>query len=117
MRVAVITGASQGLGFETARQLAVKGMHVVLTGRNERALSDASNKIEGSAEFRVLDVTDDVAVARFFSWLNEIHGRLDVLANNAGRVYGAHGATLNNTDPEIQDGCGLKWAVRVQVDQ
>ena len=101
MRIALITGASQGLGFETARQLAAKGMHVILTGRNEDALSEASNKIEGSAEFRVLDVTDDAAVARFFAWLKETRRSLDVLVNNAGRVYGAHGATLDNTEPKV----------------
>lgn len=76
-------------------------MHVILTARNGDALSDALNKIEGSAEFRVLDVTDDAAVAEFFAWLKEKHGRLDVLVNNAGRLYGAHGATLTNTEPKI----------------
>ncbi|MEM9318208.1 MAG: SDR family NAD(P)-dependent oxidoreductase [Pseudomonadota bacterium] len=101
VKIAVITGASQGLGLETARQLAAQGMHVILTGRNEKALSDALERIEGSAEFHVLDVTDDFLVARFFAWLKEAHGRLDVLVNNAGRVYGAHGATLNTTEPGV----------------
>jgi len=101
MQIAVITGASQGLGFETARQLAAKGMYVILTGRNEDALSDALGRIEGSAEYRVLDVADDAVVTEFFTWLKTTHGRLDVLVNNAGRVYGAHGATLNNTEPKV----------------
>ena len=101
MKIAVITGASQGLGLETARQLAAKGMHVILTGRNEDALSDALNRIEGSAEFRVLDVTDDAAVAESFGWLKKTHGKLHVLVNNAGRVHGAHGATFDTTEPKV----------------
>lgn len=100
MRVAVVTGASKGLGLETARQLAAAGLQVVLTGREEAALAAAAQGVD-NAERRVLDVSDDASVAAFFDWLEEAHGRLDVLVNNAGRVYGGHGATLSNTDPSV----------------
>ncbi len=97
MRVAVITGASQGLGLETARQLSELGYHTILTGRDKDALARAADGL-ANAEGRVLDVADDASVAAFFDWLQEIHGRLDVLVNNAGRIYGAHGASLLATD-------------------
>lgn len=98
MQIAVITGAAQGLGLETARQLAARDIHVILTGRNETALSEVCIGIDGSAEFRVLDVAEDTSVAQFFAWLEKDHQRLDILINNAGRVYGGHGATMGSTE-------------------
>jgi len=97
-RVAIITGAAQGLGFETARELAAQGCHVILTGRNEPALSAAVEKIEGSAEYRFLDVSDESSVSNFFAWFETAHSSLDILVNNAGRIYGAYAATLATTD-------------------
>ena len=97
MRVAVITGASQGLGLETGRQLSELGYHVILTGRDNDALAHAAHGL-ASTEGHVLDVADDASIAAFFDWLVETHGRLDVLVNNAGRIYGGHGASLLATD-------------------
>ncbi len=100
MKVAVITGAAQGLGFETARRLAALGHRVVVTGRDPKALAEASQSIGEAAEWRVLDVSDDASVETFFDWLRSTHGRLDVLVNNAGRIYGGHGAGLAGTDTQ-----------------
>ena len=100
MRIAVITGAAKGLGLETARQLSNLGLRAILTGRDETALAQAGERIE-NAEWHGLDVADAASVATFFDWLAERHGRLDVLVNNAGRVYGGHSASLLQTDPEV----------------
>lgn len=100
MRIAVITGASKGLGLETARQLSAQGHHVILTGRDRAALARAASGLE-NAEGRVLDVNDDASVAAFFDWLGETHGQPDVLVNNAGRIYGAHDASFLGTDTGI----------------
>lgn len=97
MKRAVITGAARGLGLETARQLAGADHEVVLTGRNEAALADAAREIGPAASWRVLDVADDASVDTFFDWLTTSNGRLDVLVNNAGRIYGALGATVAGT--------------------
>ena len=101
MRIAVITGAAQGLGLETARQLAEQGAHVILTGRNEAALAEATKGLRGSTEWRALDVSDEASVGDFFVWLKGAHGQLDILVNNAGRIYGAHGATFATTEAAI----------------
>lgn len=88
-RIAVVTGASQGIGLETCMQLAGRGLHVVLTARREDALDDGlaalgrSHAIEG----RALDPSDEGSVDAFFGWLAGRHGRLDVLVNNAARLY------------------------------
>lgn len=100
MRIAVITGAAKGLGLETARQLSEHGLYVILTGRNKTALMEAASSIDNT-EWRVLDVGDDASVTEFFEWLEAEHGRLDVLVNNAGGVYGGHASSLLETEPSI----------------
>lgn len=100
MPVAVITGASQGLGLETARQMSELGWQVILTGRNEVSLREAATGIEG-AQWHVLDVADPASVDGFFDWLEATQGGLDALVNNAGRVYGGHGSSLLASPPEV----------------
>src|SRR3954447_1355859 len=87
MRIAVITGASQGLGPPAADKPAEKGYRVVLTGRDRARLEAAAAPLGGNAECEALDVADQGSVDRFFADLRERRGRLDVLINNAGRIY------------------------------
>ncbi|KAJ4757712.1 NAD(P)-binding Rossmann-fold superfamily protein [Rhynchospora pubera] len=85
--VAVVTGANQGIGYEIARQLAVHGLHVVLTSRDfDRALGATTNlQAEGlSVQPCQLDITDAGSVMSFASWIQLEHGGIDVLVNNAG---------------------------------
>ncbi|KAJ3708503.1 hypothetical protein LUZ61_012208 [Rhynchospora tenuis] len=85
--VAVVTGANRGIGYEIARQLAVHGLHVVLTSRDfDRALEAATNlQAEGlSVQPCQLDITDAGSVMSFASWIQLEHGGIDVLVNNAG---------------------------------
>jgi NAD(P)-dependent dehydrogenase (short-subunit alcohol dehydrogenase family) len=89
-RIAVVTGASRGLGLETARQLAAYGYRVILTARHEASVKRgiSSLKNAGEVEGHVLDIARDASVDAFFSWLADAHSRIDVLVNNAGRSYG-----------------------------
>ena len=101
--VAVITGASQGLGFETARQLLGKGMAVIVTARTAAKAAEGIENLgapEG-AHADELDVGDDGSVAAFFNRLMERHGRIDVLVNNAGRIYGGYGRSIAETPTDL----------------
>jgi NAD(P)-dependent dehydrogenase (short-subunit alcohol dehydrogenase family) len=99
-KVALVTGANKGLGFEIARQLAQKGFTVVLAARDsakaERAA--ASLRAEGlDAHPLKLDVTDGSDIAKLPGFFEEKFGGLDVLINNAGiAVEGKGGSRVEN---------------------
>src|ERR1700722_16938397 len=80
--VAVVTGASAGIGEATARILAARGFHVVAVARRADRIDALTAEIGGTAV--VADVTDDTAVDQLASRLN----RVDVLVNNAGGAKG-----------------------------
>jgi NADP-dependent 3-hydroxy acid dehydrogenase YdfG len=81
-RVAVITGASSGIGAATARNLAAQGFHVVAVARRADRIEALASEIGGTAV--VADVTEDAAVETLASKLD----RVDVLINNAGGARG-----------------------------
>lgn len=86
-RVAVVTGASRGIGRAVATRLAKEGRHVVLASRSEGPLKDLQHEIEsagGSASVLAVDVGDGAALAAGIEGVAESMGRLDILVNNAG---------------------------------
>lgn len=88
-RVALVTGASQGIGFAIAERFAKEGAHVAMCSRRPEAINAAVDRIRkngGSAAGAALDVSDHVALARFVRDVAIERGRLDVLVNNAPSV-------------------------------
>jgi NADP-dependent 3-hydroxy acid dehydrogenase YdfG len=88
MSVAVVTGASSGIGAATARRLAVEGFHVVAAARRADRLAGLVEGITaagGSAEAVPCDITDDGAVAELGRRAGE---SVDLLVNNAGGARG-----------------------------
>jgi 3-oxoacyl-[acyl-carrier protein] reductase len=86
-RTCVVTGASRGIGRETARQLCAEGARVGMVARGERELATAVEKAAaagGEAAALPLDVTADDAGERMLAAAEERFGALDVLVNNAG---------------------------------
>ncbi|MDV6315221.1 SDR family oxidoreductase [Idiomarina sp. HP20-50] len=86
-KVVIITGASSGLGEETARMLAGKGAKLMLAARREDRLKELTESIKkdgGQAAYRVVDVTDREAVQKLADDTKAEFGRIDVLINNAG---------------------------------
>lgn len=84
-KVALVTGANKGIGFEVARQLARMGFRVFLSARNVEAGRSAAARItDGEIVFLELDVTRADSIAAAASELPRHADRLDVLVNNAG---------------------------------
>jgi NAD(P)-dependent dehydrogenase (short-subunit alcohol dehydrogenase family) len=91
-KIAVVTGASTGLGLETARALASAGAQVVLAGRDASRIEAAANTIlerepNAMLEQGVLDLASLDSVRAFAEWYRENHDRLHLLINNAGVMY------------------------------
>ncbi|MBI4396905.1 MAG: SDR family oxidoreductase [Elusimicrobia bacterium] len=102
---ALVTGANRGIGFEICRQLARKGLRVVLASRNEPKGREACDKLrqEGlEVDLRVLDVKNFESIQKTRDSLIEKYGRLDVLVNNAGILLDSPGfdSSLFDTRPE-----------------
>ena len=88
-RIALVTGASRGIGAALALQLAQAGAHVVAVARTVGGLEELDDKIKsagGSATLVPLDVKDSDGIARLALALHERYGRLDVLIGNAGML-------------------------------
>jgi NAD(P)-dependent dehydrogenase (short-subunit alcohol dehydrogenase family) len=86
-KVALVTGSNRGLGFETCKQLAEKGITPILTSRNPEAGLQAAKKLENlglSVVHQTLDVVDQKSIARVYELISKQFGKLDILINNAG---------------------------------
>ena len=86
-RIALVTGASRGIGREIALGYARAGAHVILAARDEERLAGVAAEIDGlsgTSDVVQLDVSDAAAVQQAIDGVVARHGRLDVLCNNAG---------------------------------
>jgi NAD(P)-dependent dehydrogenase (short-subunit alcohol dehydrogenase family) len=97
-RTAVVTGASGGIGLETARSLAANGARVVLACRDRDRGRQAAQQMAGAAgqpgaTVEVLDLADLASVRRFAGRVLQRHARIDILVNNAGIAGGPRRST------------------------
>jgi short-subunit dehydrogenase len=96
--VALVTGASSGIGAEFARQLAGRGYNVALVARREERLRDLASQLTGEerrAEVLVADIEDSGAVAALPGRVSELGLEVDILVNNAG--FGSVGQFADST--------------------
>ncbi|WP_433082932.1 SDR family oxidoreductase [Dactylosporangium sp. CA-052675] len=94
-RIAVVTGASSGIGAATARRLDAEGFHVVAVARREDRLKDLVGSLR-SATAVVADVTSDESVAALAAAVEALDGTVELLVNNAGGAIGAE--TVEDAD-------------------
>lgn len=93
-KIAIVTGANRGIGFEVCRQLAKDGAHVILTARDSKKGERATEALRAEGldvEFHRLDVTNDEMVHELREFVTRKFGRVDILVNNAGIL-------IDNTD-------------------
>jgi len=87
-RVALVGGASKGLGFAISQRLAREGTHLILVSRDERALRSAKEAIAASSDVRILaipvDLSEETHIARVVSQLETTFGGVDILVHNTG---------------------------------
>jgi len=87
MKIAIVTGAYKGLGFEWCKQLGKQGYKVILTARDLEKAQEAA-KILNEQELviypKALEVTDEKQIEEIAVWANEMFGRIDLIVNNAG---------------------------------
>ncbi len=86
-RIALVTGASRGIGYATARALAKAGAHVIAVARTQGGLEELDDEIRkdgGAATLVPLNLTDSDGIVRLGAALHERHGKLDILVGNAG---------------------------------
>jgi NAD(P)-dependent dehydrogenase (short-subunit alcohol dehydrogenase family) len=103
-KIALVTGASRGIGYATAIALAKAGAHVVAAARTVGGLEELDDAIKaegGSATLVPLDMKDSDGIARLALALNERYGRLDILIGNAG-IHGPS-SPLDHVEPKAWD--------------
>jgi 3-oxoacyl-[acyl-carrier protein] reductase len=103
-RVAIVTGASRGIGKAIAQRLAADGRLVILVARSVESLEAVRTEISargGAAEVRACDVGDGEALNGLIEEVASTHGRLDILVNNAGITR--DGLILRMSDKDFDD--------------
>ncbi len=105
-KVAIVTGANSGLGYETARALAHKGTTTILACRSAAKGQAAAQQImnekpKGTAVFMQLDLADLASVAEFVANFNGRYDRLDMLINNAGVMIPPYGKTADGFEQQF----------------
>jgi len=107
-RIALVTGANKGIGFEVTRELARMGFHVFLGARNAKAGKAATDKLnhegknQGAVSFLEIDVSQPESIRRAAEELAKQSDRLDALVNNAGILLDEDKSALTIT-PQIFD--------------
>jgi len=99
-KVAVVTGASRGIGRETARQFLEEGVRVVICGRNaealERTRAELAQQTGGEIHAVVADMTKPGDIARLIETATQKLGGVDILINNAGQMYSGRFAVMTD---------------------
>jgi len=90
-KIAIVTGASRGIGLEVAKELGKQGATVIINGLNKEEGEARAKELSSTGinvEFRAFDVTDEAQVTENIKAIGEQYGKIDILINNAGGLGG-----------------------------
>lgn len=99
-KIALITGANKGIGFETARQLGNEGVTIIAAARNKEKGNYAVEQLKSEGldvEFLQLDVNKNADIKNAVEFITAKYGKLDILINNAGIQIESEGYAENTT--------------------
>ncbi|WP_044213140.1 SDR family oxidoreductase [Flammeovirga sp. OC4] len=100
-RIALVTGANKGLGFETSRQLGAKGIKVLMASRSQERGQAAVEKLKAEGldvELVKLEATQDADVKALQQKIESEYGKLDILVNNAGIIHSEEPLGVNTSE-------------------
>lgn len=105
-KVAIVTGANAGIGFETALQLAAHGAHVTLACRNAGKAAEAADRIRATVKGALVDVSDldlssRASIDSFIARTSAENDRIDILVNNAGVMMCPEGKTEDGFETQF----------------
>ncbi|MGZ9234847.1 MAG: SDR family oxidoreductase [Anaerolineales bacterium] len=106
-KVAIVTGASRGIGKAIAETLSAEGMRVVLVARSQAELESLSNSLPNESLVQAIDLRAPGSANQIVAAAMERFGKLNLLVNNAGATK--RGDFLTLTDEEWTDGFALKF--------
>jgi 3-oxoacyl-[acyl-carrier protein] reductase len=99
-RAAIVTGASRGIGRETARQFLEEGVRVMICGRNaatiETARAELAAQTGGAVHAVVADMTREADIVNLVDAAKQTFGTVDILVNNAGQMYSGRFAAMTD---------------------
>jgi NAD(P)-dependent dehydrogenase (short-subunit alcohol dehydrogenase family) len=117
-KIALVTGANKGIGFEVAHQLAASGCTVLLGARNQILGEEAADKLKrDDVRYLAIDLDDSATIAIAAQAINVDFGHLDVLVNNAGIVGQGDGPPSNSSLDAIERAFRVNFLGSVAVTQ
>ena len=114
-KIAIITGASRGIGKAIAETLSAEGMKVVLAARSSKELEVLAKSLSNESLLQVVDLREPESANQVVASTIEKFGRLDLLVNNAGATK--RGDFLALTDEEWTDGFALKFYAAMRLSR
>lgn len=117
MKYALITGASKGIGRAIARELALRGIHLLLVARDRFLLEELATAVATEhgvhAHYLAIDLSGSKAVQELYHWITTNHFAIHILVNNAG--YGLSGPFESYTAEEHKDMMRVNMTVPVEL--